>query len=563
MAVKSEYQMKTIKDIVIGEITENKMFLPAIQRKYVWEEEDILKLFDSIMLGYPIGTFLFWERPKITLNSKVESYYSFIKDYDVRTGDNTSAVSHIQPAVFKAVLDGQQRLTTLNIALQGSITLKVKGKKKNDDGSYLKKELYFNLASGEKNKDDEEALTYNFIFLSNEELGENKSFYKVKDIFGIKNEEMLKKYLDKNYPKDKKAQVNLKKLYDKMCQETIINYFMIAKDKKIDEVLDIFVRINSGGVNLSKTDLLFSTIVSKWDEARMEIDTLIKRINRIGERFQFDSDFIIRTCLCLLDLPISLKVENLTTENIMLLKAEWTKIKAAIETTVNVLANIGFNSQNITSYGAIIPIVYHIYKIKDKKKPDNEIIKKYLVAASLKKIFGASTNSVITSLRTALQTKNDLSLSNLRSLDFRGKSLSFSDKDIEDLFNYQYGDYTFMILSILPEYSYIKLSQNYHQDHIHPKSSFTTTTIKVFDKDKRENWYADKNKLANLNLLEGPENLSKSKGSLIKWFENSDNKVKTKYLPSNKDVSYEFKYFYDFIEKRKEKMKKDLKNILS
>ena len=63
------YQKKTIA-AVIEEIDNNRIYLPAIQRKYVWTEEQITKLMDSILRGYPFGTFLFWKVKKRTVNEK-------------------------------------------------------------------------------------------------------------------------------------------------------------------------------------------------------------------------------------------------------------------------------------------------------------------------------------------------------------------------------------------------------------------------------------------------------------------------------------------------------------
>lgn len=76
------YEKKNIR-AVIEEINSRKIYLPAIQRKYVWDDEQITRLMDSIMLGYPIG-------------NDEESIW--------------------------AVLDGQQRLTSIYIALQGSMS---------------------------------------------------------------------------------------------------------------------------------------------------------------------------------------------------------------------------------------------------------------------------------------------------------------------------------------------------------------------------------------------------------------------------------------------------------
>ncbi|MFH1848860.1 MAG: DUF262 domain-containing protein [archaeon] len=74
------YRDKEIKT-VLDEIKENKIYLPAIQRKLVWNHEQIELLFDSIMRGYPIGTFLFWKLqtsrkwPDFLLNMKNRKDY--------------------------------------------------------------------------------------------------------------------------------------------------------------------------------------------------------------------------------------------------------------------------------------------------------------------------------------------------------------------------------------------------------------------------------------------------------------------------------------------------------
>lgn len=77
------YEKMSIKD-VIEEINSRKIYLPAIQRKYVWGDNQIARLMDSIMLGYPIGTFLFWKVKKSIINNKEYSMYEFIKDYHDR-----------------------------------------------------------------------------------------------------------------------------------------------------------------------------------------------------------------------------------------------------------------------------------------------------------------------------------------------------------------------------------------------------------------------------------------------------------------------------------------------
>lgn len=119
------YEKKSIRAI-IDDVNSRKVYLPAIQRKYVWGDSQITRLMDSIMLGYPIGTFLFWKVKKTIVNQKEYSMYEFIKDYHDRDMYKNPAAAQPFPVgsgdeTIWAVLDGQQRLTSLYIALQGSI----------------------------------------------------------------------------------------------------------------------------------------------------------------------------------------------------------------------------------------------------------------------------------------------------------------------------------------------------------------------------------------------------------------------------------------------------------
>jgi uncharacterized protein with ParB-like and HNH nuclease domain len=50
-----------LRKILVEKIHRREWVLPAIQREFVWSDGQICKLFDSMMRGYPFGTFLFWE----------------------------------------------------------------------------------------------------------------------------------------------------------------------------------------------------------------------------------------------------------------------------------------------------------------------------------------------------------------------------------------------------------------------------------------------------------------------------------------------------------------------
>ena len=114
--------------VTVGEILQGihrkEYLLPAIQREFVWDADQVRRLVDSLMRGYPIGSFLIWKVSHETASSY--AFYDFLTDYHAR--DHPYATRAVVPAgqSILAVLDGQQRLTALNIAVYGSLAVKKK-----------------------------------------------------------------------------------------------------------------------------------------------------------------------------------------------------------------------------------------------------------------------------------------------------------------------------------------------------------------------------------------------------------------------------------------------------
>jgi hypothetical protein len=569
------YEKKSIRTI-IDDVNCRRLYLPAIQRKYVWGDNQITRLMDSIMRGYPIGTFLFWKVKKDTINKKEYSMYEFIKDYHERDLYKNPAAP--QPFLIGsgdetlwAVLDGQQRLTSLYIALQGSMSRKLPNKRWKNDDAFLKKELYFNLHS---QADVDEDISYEFRFMTPDDASKNKDdslWYLVKDILKYSQDELVTELIMSNgWGTDKIAMKNISLLHTRLVGAEIINYFEIEADS-IDSVLDIFVRVNSGGTVLSKSDLLFSTIVSHWDKARDEIDKLLSEINKMGEGFKFSNDFIMRTCLYVLDMSVTLKVETFKKDSVIKIRDNWDSIKNAIKHTVSVLNDFGFNSENILSYVAVSPMVYYLYKGGKLDANSKSELRKYIVIAQVKQIFGTASNSALTSIRESLKAapSDSFSMVNLKNIRFTGdRNLRYTADEIDAMFDtYEIGAYTFMILSLL--YPNLKYSQKgFHQDHMHPYSSFEEDKIKKLvmidgdplDDSIKEEWKRRRNTLANLQLLEGRENESKNATALVDWLQVKENIENVKYLPVG--ISYELSNFDEFMEQRQKLMSDALKGIL-
>lgn len=589
MAYKTTTIMKMMR-----EIEKRQVYLPAIQRKFVWDLEKITNLMDSIMHDYPFGTFLFWRVEKDTVNKNRYVLYEFIRAYDERSNNYNRRVNlplntdkDDPESAITAVLDGQQRLTSLCIALNGSVTVKTSKKTKNNPNPYETKYLYFNLLTSiylSQKQDEEgngcvETETNAFDFLTEEEAKsqneDGKCFwYKVKEIVGFKD---LVELTTKIRTWAEIPYGNLVKLYRKIKEEQIINYFEIEDRTSMDEILDIFVRVNSAGMVLSKTELLFSTVVASWEGGREEFEEFLREINDVGNKYKFTNDFLMRAGLYLINLPTSLKVASLTDSNVNKIKENWEMIKKAIRDTVLLLNDLGFNGENIFSYNSIIPIVYYRYWFGENAFVDNSVkleIRKYIVVAHLNQIYGRSSNSTLSIIRNEIEThiqgKDTFKLLWLQNLKFTGDAtLSCSKNTIEKWFsddNFVKGPQTFMILSLLyPDLRYKEV--NFHQDHMHPYSAFDHTkelkSLKLSNGETPSNekikaWKRQRNTLANLQLLSGVENQSKKDKPLNEWLKT--NREIAKYLPEG--VSYELKDCEAFWNARRKLMVEELVKIL-
>ncbi|MBH0260555.1 DUF262 domain-containing protein [Helicobacter pylori] len=260
---------KSIKEVV--DELNVRYFLPDIQREYVWlknaDEKKIEQLFDSILRGYPIGSFLFWKLPKEDIaksdeqdNNKLNfQLYQFITNYDARKPHNEKIhVEKNNVDDLSIVLDGQQRLTSLYIGLKGTRTLKKKWAKNNNPNAYEEKRLYLNLKH-QPNMDNPED-NYKFEFHAKTPKNDEEHFwFKVGDILELKS--VI------NYAREHELDVEesalLETLNKAFHDKQLISFFE-ETEKNLNKVLNIFIRVNSGGVKLSYSDLLMSILTASF-----------------------------------------------------------------------------------------------------------------------------------------------------------------------------------------------------------------------------------------------------------------------------------------------------------
>jgi uncharacterized protein with ParB-like and HNH nuclease domain len=558
---------------VINDIHSKKYLLPSIQREFVWGPEQITMLFDSLMRNYPISSFLFWKVPKEKASEF--KFYEFLRDYHQKDNRHNPKANISGSDDVMAVLDGQQRLTSLYIGLKGTYANKTAYKKWDNPLAYPKKKLYINLLGAPEDISYE----YEFAFLTEPEAAkrdDDHHWFLVGKILDFKELSDVMDYLITSglaaNPDKKKAQYankTLSKLHAVVHVNRTISYYL-EQSTELDKVLNIFIRVNSGGTILSYSDLLLSFATAQWEtrDAREEINDFVDEINRIGREFNVSKDIVLKASLVLCDISdISFKVDNFNRTNMLKIENEWDNITKAIRDALKLISSFGFSRDNITSNNLIIPVAYYLksiglpnnFETSTSKIDDRKKIKLWFVSALLKRVFSFAPDGVLKPVREIIkkQSANGFPIDAIFE-HFKGtnRSLQFTDDDINNLLYSKYGQGdTLVILSIL--YPWADLRHNFNVDHMFPKSAFTAKRLKAkgVPDNKIDDFIKNYNFIGNLQLLEEIPNIEKKAMDFDTWLsekipagELADYKKKH-YVPN---VSLDFSNFDVFLEEREE-----------
>ncbi len=521
----------TIKE-ALNQIDRRTYVLPAIQREFVWRSSQIERLFDSLMRGYPIGSFLYWK----VRREKVEDYrfYEFIYDYDQRAPRNNPINPNNITSDITAILDGQQRLTALNIGIRGSYASKLPRLWWNNPDAFPKKKLYIDLFRIPD--EDEDGNSYSFRFLTKMEVersGEDAHWYRINDILGVADAtDIVDVVHDRGIGHSKDAHKTLLRLHNLIYSDGVISRYE-EDSQDLHKVVNIFVRVNSGGTILSYSDILMSMATAQWDEldARSEIYGLVDQVNEIGNGFAFDKDWVLKAALVLSDVSdVGFKVSNFNSDNMKRLQQNWEGIKRTLRMTVRFLARYGFSRSTLTATNAAMPIAYYIHqrKLGDELisshhcASDRENIRLWLTRSLLKRGFwGAGVDSLLVSLRSTIREHGGTQFPIVALYDMlrgRGRSLSFDEEELEDLIENNRRAY--LLLSLLFPSSLTRES-DVHIDHVFPRSRFTRTRLTKagVPDDEVERSIENSNRLPNMQLLNEKENTEKSDRMPWEWID--------------------------------------------
>lgn len=404
---------------VLNLIERKKYVLPSIQREFVWSTHQIEQLFDSLMKDYPISSFLFWKVNKE--QTKNYSFYEFVKDYHERDNFHNEKADYILDEDTLAVLDGQQRLTSLYIGVMGSYAGKLQRKSWDDDNAYPVKKLYLNLLAYADDSTD-----YDFAFLTTEEAlnkDEKHFWFLVNDILKFKSlSDVLQFLMENNLTNtsiyDSQACLfsnrTLSKLYEVIHVSKTISFYLEQSDD-LNKVLNIFLRINNGGTVLNYSDLLLSIAIAQWDDidARKEFHDFVDELNAIGDKFNFNKDIILKASLYLSDFEdIAFKVNNFNKDNMKVIENNWLEITKYLRIATNLIHQFSYNRDNFTSNYALIPIAYYLKKINanesfiDAESEDKDKLKKWLIITLVKQVFNRHPDALLKNIRKAIQIEN-------------------------------------------------------------------------------------------------------------------------------------------------------------
>ena len=547
-------------------ICRERIVLPAIQREFIWRPRQVCSLFDSLMQDYPIGPFLYWKVPRS--NADKYPWYGFVQDWHEKNAPHNPDVTPRPNIPLTAVLDGQQRLTALNIGLRGSMAWKLPRTWWNIDANFPVRHLYLNIL-GEAPEDSESR--YQFRFLREDRQlprSELDMWFKVSEILDLQDTEVLRDWArEQKLPHDafKRLNVLRKVIHDK---PVIFAY----EERSEEKVLHIFTRMNRGGTPLSYSDLLFSIIVEQVGQQRdmrKEILDFVDQLNAIGKGFDFKKDFVLKASLMLLNARIEFKASNF---NELPFSEQWDKIKKVLTKTVRLINSFGLCKVNLVSENPLLAIAYYLYiKGTTISKSDRENIRLWLIRGMIKpRIWSSGANSLLTMFRRVIRENgmHGFPINEIENdMAKRDKSLEFNDEGLQELTEITIHDRAaFLLLSLLCD---VDLAKNkYDLDHIFPHVKFTPETLRAagVSDEKHEDYKDMRDRLPNLQLLEENENKRKQallpKDWLIQKYPEPNSRRKYTHGHLLGDVPEGLDEFEAFYEARRKRLEEKIRQLL-
>lgn len=551
----------------ISEVVENinySYLLPAIQREFVWDQQDIIDLFDSLLRDYPIGALLQWNltgeeaeaQPKYRFVTHYVDEPNFPPSLPTPTHRNPPYESDDPlPAPVKLVLDGQQRLTALNIGLKGSFYTRKHGHPHDKADSWVRKRLYLNLLSDPKESESELGNRYDFSFRSDPPNTANAYWYPVRDILNVSDtfeerkrvEKEIRSILEEEPDVENpdaliiNAERNIEELYRAVHKDEKLHFFT-EDGNDITRVRDVFVRINQGGVTPKRSEILLSLMTSSWQQeeekvnARDAVHSMVDELNSLVDNGNapFQTKHVQKVLLAINGNEIQYRFDNYTLDFLRELKRIW--LDDRFEKTMRQITRL-FNSYyptvaHMLSPALYTPVAYFLYQNNNPSLDATSVegrdrrqrILYYICSARLNGFTSQSSNQIAELVRNVIE-ESDGSRFPLEQISDEvqssyGTSLRFTDEKMETILEeLRYGKRGVQFLLQLSHYpDEPAQGKGYDIDHLVPKSKLPDD--------------ADADRIGNLQLLIDKSNQIKADDDFEDWIESrTEEYKKTQHIP--------------------------------
>lgn len=375
------------------------LFLPHIQRPFVWEEAQMRRLFDSLMRNYPIQTLLFW-RTKDAIN--IRRFMSTVEwDADLHEYyEKSKAAKGVEKVL---VLDGQQRLQSLFALFAGSI--------KGGDG---KTDLfaYFDVTSGAVT--DDEGILHPIHFATASpgpvyyrlralrEQDAQKNAEEISDELNESFDQVLEDEGEARKARQKQVRRNISQLVSLLREEKhfwIQELDGVANEYPYDRIRDIFVRVNSGGTKLDPGDLMFAVMKADWGEVEEKVEQTVAVLN--GGRLSFDKDFALKCLVVAHNRGAELGPEKFVTADgdrlLGQIEADWPRAEETFKQLRDFVENElkVYSDKVVRSYGSFIPIFDYLYHNPKPDPKNRALLRGYYYKSQLFNWYGARTDQLI------------------------------------------------------------------------------------------------------------------------------------------------------------------------
>jgi hypothetical protein len=389
---------------VVRDIDTGVYWIPNIQRGYEWGIDRVTKLLDSIMSGYPIGAIMAWKPDDATRQEirtrRFTRDFSSIGEYPSDTPDPSGDQAYL-------ILDGQQRLQSLYISFLGSYD----GKR-----AYLRVDYI--------PTDDGDDTDYDFEFLTNEEAQARLQMVHLRTLIKLDMQRLFPfinnlatqlcasindplEHAQAFSQKQQDIATNTNRFRECFNVKESLLFQEVEEWHSYEHVLEIFERVNSAGMVLDKSDLLFSTIKLKLAKMEDSFTATLRFLNQ-DNRYAFTTDFLIKVCLVVFGQRARYEVAKLKNDKFIDdLKRDYSRLDKCfrqmsvwLDDVAHIKANRFLRSQN-----ALIPIIDYMMLSGNDNKPDGEngrAMTQYLYMSFFSRLFSRASDSVLDQIHTVL-----------------------------------------------------------------------------------------------------------------------------------------------------------------